>query len=973
MLKKIFVTLLAFLFCLTMGSCASQPSDPQDTETESDPNQESTSESEEESETEFTDQPVDDSVLVPVYEGAKAEITHTDIYNDCILVTVQDTTKAEYEAYLETLLSFSNYTEIVSPREILGNTGNLASMYTKQTAEGNYLINVLWIPEEKSVYGVGEVKITVEPLHDTDLSVFAPTPSIEGTDETLLIQIGADGYGEIGSKVPEAPDQNTTSNMSYAYRLCDGSFVILDGGGNGFGNGGVDREQASRVYRTLEKYKTSEEIVIAAWYITHPHTDHMGGFMAFTQTYLNDPNYRVTLEKVICNLPNIETQSKPFYEGFEQALSADKIELYNNRLEQLRSEGVDVYKAHVGQSYYIRNLKIEILFAYDLLSPALPESFFLSDAYGAYSAQIYNTTEVSFEVEAWSTADLQYQALDRIYKGQLPAPNADGSYTLTIPAGYTYTAADGVHSYTATEEVLVTVKRNSAEYYYLLNYGKESDKAVLRKRSISTSDATKAIYRACFRNNFTNTYSLIAQMTVQVKPDLAYTALWTGDATCYGIMTVNRMYGAAMKSDFVQVPHHGNTQMDRGTSNIEILKYAFEIEINHFFGAAAGVEQKNYPVTIFPELYNSDGSYGYVRAKYVLWPSYLKHATDYIDGEPGDDPNSVDSRLTTWQPLYHLQAEAAAQGGGVYVARCFLTVFTLGETVEIAEDHTLFATSAPKPEAGSVITSAEDFATMDSKGSYVLGCDITVTDPTGALFAGTFQGTLDGQGHTITIVYDRLNATAFEAQSGFVFTNLKNATVKNLTVAGVRMTMETGSGQYGILARRASGTVLIDNVHIVGAALTEALSSNANVGGFFGDTDADSEVTIQNSSFKSTINAAHNVGGFIARAGTSSAKAKSLVIENCTLEGTLTTTGARLGGFVAQVNVSDTCLIKDSENRATLTGDALAGGFVGAVTAGKVTLNGCTLASLPTATTANAWVASGETEVVNCQMKDTQP
>ena len=206
MLKKIFVMLLAFLFCLTMGSCASQTSDPQDTETERDPNQESTSESEEESETEFTDQPVDDSELVPAYEGTKAEITHTDIYNDCILVTVQDTTKAEYETYLETLLSFSNYTEIVSPREILGNTGNLASMYTKQTAEGNYLINVLWIPEEKSVYGVGEVKITVEPLHDTDLSVFDPASATTGSVESLLIQIGVDEYGAIGSVVEGAPE-----------------------------------------------------------------------------------------------------------------------------------------------------------------------------------------------------------------------------------------------------------------------------------------------------------------------------------------------------------------------------------------------------------------------------------------------------------------------------------------------------------------------------------------------------------------------------------------------------------------------------------------------------------------------------------------------------------------------------------------------------------------------------------------------
>ncbi|MBR2019648.1 MAG: hypothetical protein IKA05_04545 [Clostridia bacterium] len=973
MLKKIFVMLLAFLFCLTMGSCASQPSDPQDTETERDPNQESTSESEEESETEFTDQPVDDSELVPAYEGTKAEITHTDIYNDCILVTVQDTTKAEYETYLETLLSFSNYTEIVSPREILGNTGNLASMYTKQTAEGNYLINVLWIPEEKSVYGVGEVKITVEPLHDTDLSVFDPASATTGSVESLLIQIGVDEYGAIGSVVEGAPDQNKDSGMSYVYRLSDGSFLVMDGGGDGFGTGDADREQASRIYRTLDKYKTTDEIVIAAWYITHPHTDHMGAFMAFSNIYLSNPNYKVSMEKVICNLPNISEQTLLSYDGFNYALGSDKMELYNTGLENLRADGVDIYKAHVGQVYYIRNVTVEILFTYDLFSPALPESFFVSDAYGAYVERIYNNDEVSFTLQAWSEKDMQYQALDQIYKGVMPEPNADGRYTLTIPAGYTYTSPDGKHTYTASQAVSFTFRKNSAEFLFFANYDKADDVAILRERHIDSSNSTKAVYVACKRNNFTNTFSLISQMTVHTGENVSHTALWTGDATCYSIASVNKMYGAAMKSDFVQVPHHGLTQMDSGSSHIDILKHTFEIEINHFFGAASGVSQEMYPQTWFPQAYNSDGSYGYVRAKYVLWPSYLKGARKFIDGEPGDSLVTSDSYTNTWNPLHHLQVEAQAQGGNVYVGRCFLTVFALGDTVTVTEDHTLFTSSGGETEGGNTITSAEDFATMDSKGSYVLGCDITVTDPTGALFAGTFQGTLDGQGHTITIVYDRLNATAFEAQSGFVFTNLKNATVKNLTVAGVRMTMETGSGQYGILARRASGTVLIDNVHIVGAVLTEALSSNANVGGFFGDTDAESEITIQNSSFKSTINAAHNVGGFIARAGTSSAKAKSLVIENCTLEGTLTTTGARLGGFLAQVNVSDTCLINHCENRATVTGNTLAGGFVGLVTAGSVTLNGCGLASLPTADAANAWVASGEAEVVNCQMKDTQP
>ena len=258
---------------------------------------------------------------------------------------------------------------------------------------------------------------------------------------------------------------------------------------------------------------------------------------------------------------------------------------------------------------------------------------------------------------------------------------------------------------------------------------------------------------------------------------------------------------------------------------------------------------------------------------------------------------------------------------------------------------------------------------MSESGTYYLTKDITVTDPMGALYTGTFSGTLDGQGHTITIVYDKNDSTVFDAQSGFVFANLKNATVKNLTVSGARMAIGSVTGQYGILARRATGTVLIDGVHVVNTTITESETPNANVGGFIGDTDAGSEVTIRNSSFEGTIEVAHVAGGLIARVGTSSTAATSVLIENCTVSGKLSSTGQRVGGFVAQINVSASCRIINCESKATIEGKNQAGGFVGLITAGAVTLNGCSITAVPTGTTANEWVASGTAEIVNCTKK----
>ncbi len=68
---------------------------------------------------------------------------------------------------------------------------------------------------------------------------------------------------------------------------------------------------------------------------------------------------------------------------------------------------------------------------------------------------------------------------------------------------------------------------------------------------------------------------------------------------------------------------------------------------------------------------------------------------------------------------------------------------------------------------GTAVKTAEEFAAMDAEGKYYLDADITLTDS-----YAEFKGTLDGNGHTVTV-------------SGKpVFDKLTSATVTNLTVAG---------------------------------------------------------------------------------------------------------------------------------------------------------------------------------------------
>ncbi|MBQ2734887.1 MAG: MBL fold metallo-hydrolase [Clostridia bacterium] len=803
--------------------------------------------------------PTEDNSVLPTYSGTGTQ-SLTDTYNDCLLLTVKGTTQSAFNTYLQTTLPAAGYEAVVN-RAVLGTT-NKASIYQN----GDYVINALYIPAAKSIDGVNEAKITIEPLRGTDLTVFdsskAYNPTKSGSVKSLLIQVGLDNMTVTDAETGAFTDAGEKNCMSYLYRLADGSFFVIDGGGNNYtGDGDLDKNHAARLYHTMVKYnKTANggkggNVVIAGWYITHPHTDHMGAFMAFTRTYVNNPTYGVTLEKVISYMPNIKVQSYKLSDSDTYSLSPSKVATYNAQLEKLRIQGVDIYKAHVGQMYYIRNLTVEILFTYDLLSPTVPEAFY-------------------------------------------PDGEVDPYY---------YLSTDSSH-------------KNGVGNGGILN----------------SSDM----------HDFTNTFSVCCQATLNVDNKTSYKAIWMGDQTCFGIETMNKMYAFSLKSDFVQVPHHGSTQMSapkitahsscdivyHGNSNGIHYSYYHQEQVNRFFGmvSAAASSSKNghYTEENYPDLYDADG-YGYVRAKYIMWPaSTLVSANlDDIDGTRNVEDDSTNSRLTTWSPVIHLQVEANYAGGDAYIARYYLTVFNFtdlaaadakGSTYTPTFDKTVITPTMEVHTGGGAITTAADLAAMASTGEYYLTNDITITDPTTRVGPRSFSGTLDGQGYTITVEYTTDNgATLFDAvQDGFLFYEL-SGTVKNLTIDGARVTAQGSvSGQYGILTRRATGTLVVENVHIINAKLSDSVSGNANVGGFIGDANG-SSLTIKDSSFEGTLTGKHQMGGLLGRAGTGSG---TVSIENCIVKGSVS--GATAGGFIALVTTTGAVTLNDCVVHATVTSTA---------------------------------------------------
>lgn len=133
------------------------------------------------------------------------------------------------------------------------------------------------------------------------------------------------------------------NGMCFVYRLCDGSFYIVDSGHN-------LKTEADLIYETLCTLAPDpDNIVIAAWLFTHPHSDHVGGFYQFA-TYYSD---KVTLERVIYN--------------FTTEQSFVICENNTNHITKIRTcaamfgDNVIIHEAHPGEEYYIRDAHIEIL------------------------------------------------------------------------------------------------------------------------------------------------------------------------------------------------------------------------------------------------------------------------------------------------------------------------------------------------------------------------------------------------------------------------------------------------------------------------------------------------------------------------------------------------------------------------------------------------------------------------------------
>ena len=278
---------------------------------------------------------------LPVYEGGTFSSV-TDMGDGCWGVVIEDTTLEQYYSYVE-LLEKSGYTA-----------------YTTSTISGSYFIvmyNKDYTVNAGYYNNLSEVRIIIEPFSEKTL----PTKKSDAAPVTTsqISMIGVEGIYS---------GDYQQNGMCIIYRLSDGSFVIVDGGHHG--NSGIYAANIINALREQSKdyAKTDKDITIAAWIISHPHTDHFGTLMNEYKQFT-----KFNFERIMVNF--WPEAAFDVAQKTTSSFATGKYANYNKTVSVAREIGVDYVVPHVGQVWWFGDTSFEILYTIESYLPKVATGF----------------------------------------------------------------------------------------------------------------------------------------------------------------------------------------------------------------------------------------------------------------------------------------------------------------------------------------------------------------------------------------------------------------------------------------------------------------------------------------------------------------------------------------------------------------------------------------------------------------------
>ena len=224
---------------------------------------------------------------------------------------------------------------------------NLFATYVTQTQ----IVHVMFFPNK------GQIRTSVdkrgEGLDGFALAGLSGENKYKKTNDSEMI-------------VCDISNADWPGGMCIIYKLADGRFFIVDSGIGGLLSDGRNYMGSSSgwIYATLAKHAADpKNIEVAAWLITHPHSDHAGGLFDMALGYYGYKGQKHTvMPKEIKQYVKID---KLIYNAPDNLPDCNREHWIPEIIKQFKIK--NVIKAHPGQVFHFADLKFTVFGSLDLI------------------------------------------------------------------------------------------------------------------------------------------------------------------------------------------------------------------------------------------------------------------------------------------------------------------------------------------------------------------------------------------------------------------------------------------------------------------------------------------------------------------------------------------------------------------------------------------------------------------------------
>lgn len=290
------------------------------------------------------------------YTGGKTEKIESE--NETVLYTSYGNSLSSFNDYCAKLqqIGFKIDQERTvnnnSFKTFKGEDAYVHAYYVSQSLTKDYKLNgTSYTHTTNNVNGV--VKISVGSIENFAAADMTSGKSATQKAKLAIIPVPSTVLAEIG--------------QGYVFVLPDGRLIVQDGGVSSIA-------APDYMYNYIKQLAPDpDNVVIAAWFVSHPHWDHQGAFIEFVKNHGSDQDIKI--ERVIYNYTKAELYDLIRYDcGFAdgkpyEEKCASAVTEFHKNVEQY-IPNVPLLLGHTGQVFnFGNNVTVEVLFTVEDIVP----------------------------------------------------------------------------------------------------------------------------------------------------------------------------------------------------------------------------------------------------------------------------------------------------------------------------------------------------------------------------------------------------------------------------------------------------------------------------------------------------------------------------------------------------------------------------------------------------------------------------